>query len=288
MECGQGIRFQSFNALPEMPVRLYWTAGKSIWFPVNRHPEIEIQYIRHSHGEYLVDGVRTPFWPNSLLVFPPYITHSRHIDPGIYIKSVGLVFSFKLLQRETPALKVADLPRCTRLSMDEGVRVESLMRLISKEIQDRTDNWRDNVIRALGFLAVLISRWRGREKSWPKPNPAVQKATAYIEAHYAENITLPAMASHLNMSPTHLSRVFNREIRMGIRAYVIQQRIAEAARLLQEKEEHKIEWVARSVGYRDYRLFYRHFTQFLGKSPVEYRPHFMKPLTATKKSGLCR
>jgi hypothetical protein len=182
-DCGKEMIFQACNALPELPVRIYWTAGKDIRFPLNRHPEIEIHYIRHSRGDYLIDGVHYPFWPNTLLVIPPGATHQRNVAPNVYTESAALVFSLDQLREEVPGLKAADLPRCVRLSIDEGIVVESLMRLISVEIHGRKDNWQNNLNRVLGILIDTIRRWRNRTAPQPVRNPVAIKAVKYIEDH---------------------------------------------------------------------------------------------------------
>lgn len=97
----------------------------------------------------------------------------------------------------------------------------------------------------------------------------VQRMLALIEAHSAEPISLRTLAATIGCSTAYLGRQFRRQMGMTFRAYIAHVRIERAAHSIRRGE--KIEAVAREVGYRSKKNFYRQFERRFGTTPVSYR-----------------
>ena len=95
----------------------------------------------------------------------------------------------------------------------------------------------------------------------------------WLEEHYAENVTLEALAARAGMSVRSLGRRFRGATGEAPAAYQRSLRI-EAARRMLERTTKRIEEIVYAVGYDDPRSFARLFRRETGASPGEYRRRF--------------
>jgi len=119
------------------------------------------------------------------------------------------------------------------------------------------------------FYGVNISS-SGKIKS--NNEIAVMKITAYIENHYKENITLNKIAEDLYYTPNYLGYVFKKETNRKFSEYLMEYRIRQAAKLLEERKIKVID-AAMSVGYKDMPTFIKKFKAVYGVTPSEYRKY---------------
>jgi len=97
-----------------------------------------------------------------------------------------------------------------------------------------------------------------------------QQAKNYIDAHYAETITLDLIAERLHISPVYLSVVFKREAGMNYSKYLTSVRIEKAKALLKSCDMNLTQ-IANAVGYDSTTYFSKLFKKQMGIKPVEYR-----------------
>lgn len=99
-----------------------------------------------------------------------------------------------------------------------------------------------------------------------------QEAVSFIQTHLHGNLTLPHIASHLELSPAHLSRIFHQFSNMPVMRYVRLQRIAAAQRVLEEGSENITE-IAQLSGFGSVTVFCRAFHKETGLTPKQFRHH---------------
>lgn len=98
----------------------------------------------------------------------------------------------------------------------------------------------------------------------------LDEVKAYIDANYAEELSLVSLANRFYISPAHLSRSFKKKTSQNLIAYVTEKRITEAKRLLCIRR-HAVTEVAFLVGFDDYSYFSQVFKRYAGVSPTEYK-----------------
>ena len=121
-------------------------------------------------------------------------------------------------------------------------------------------------------MADLIVRHADSRPTLPSvrmENQAIEQAKAYLEAHYADNISLDQLARLVNLSPYYLTRTFRELIGIPPHAYLTQFRITQAKSLL--TAGYSIAQVAAETGFVDQSHFTRHFKRFIGVTPGQYR-----------------
>lgn len=92
----------------------------------------------------------------------------------------------------------------------------------------------------------------------------------WIEAHYAEEVSLDQLAERLHLSKFYVSRVFHEETGSHITDYLTARRIKQACRLLQSTVQ-SIEHVGIEVGYPNVSYFIHMFKKVVGTTPLKYR-----------------
>jgi len=99
---------------------------------------------------------------------------------------------------------------------------------------------------------------------------ALLKVRHYIESEYDKSITLEQLAVLAHMSAPHLCLQFKKYFNTSPIAYLIRQRMHQAAYFLQDKNL-KISSVAHQVGYDDLFYFSKLFKKHFGSSPRTLR-----------------
>lgn len=100
--------------------------------------------------------------------------------------------------------------------------------------------------------------------------PALLNVRHYIESEYDKSITLKQLADMAHMSVPHLCLQFKKQFQTSPIAYLIRQRMHQAAYFLQDKNL-KISAVACQVGYDDLFYFSKLFKKHFGASPRALR-----------------
>jgi AraC family transcriptional regulator len=99
---------------------------------------------------------------------------------------------------------------------------------------------------------------------------ATEKANWFIEAHFAEPITLETVAEACNVSPFHLARLFSVATGCSLMRYVRQRRLTEAAKALAAGAPDILA-IALDAGYSSHEAFTRAFRDHFGLTPEMLR-----------------
>jgi AraC-like DNA-binding protein len=98
----------------------------------------------------------------------------------------------------------------------------------------------------------------------------MHKALRYFNEHYAEKITLDAVAAAVHLSPSYFSRLFKVEMKMNFSTYLSLLRVEKSKRLLADRSIPLVE-VAGRAGFDDQSYFTKVFKKAAGLSPGAYR-----------------
>lgn len=98
----------------------------------------------------------------------------------------------------------------------------------------------------------------------------ISEAKAYIQSHYASEVTLAALSEHLYINPFYLSRLFKKRTGESYLNYITKVRIEEAKKLLITTDK-KVYEVAKMVGYDTTKYFSKIFEKWVGCKPSDYK-----------------
>ncbi|WP_338556463.1 response regulator [Paenibacillus sp. KS-LC4] len=148
------------------------------------------------------------------------------------------------------------------LSMHESVE---LKQLLDKESYPKHSVGLQNWTRGILGVTVLLLRTSKNVSS-----TVVTKIRHYIRSRLNQEITREELAAHVYLNPAYLSRLFKKETGLSLSDAIIQERIQEAKRLLEETE-YKITDIAEKVGYTSLGSFSNLFKRVVGVTPQLYR-----------------
>jgi AraC family transcriptional regulator len=100
--------------------------------------------------------------------------------------------------------------------------------------------------------------------------PVIEETLELIERQLSQPIYVQSLAATLNISHTHLNRLFNREFQMSVNRYIKMKRV-ERARHLLKNSSLPIQSIGAQVGIPDPHLFNKIIHQELGASPRKIR-----------------
>ncbi|BBX62994.1 hypothetical protein MSAS_21680 [Mycobacterium saskatchewanense] len=95
----------------------------------------------------------------------------------------------------------------------------------------------------------------------------------WIGSHLSHDLTVPALARRVAVTPRHLTRVFQFDVGLAPGEFVERMRVEHARRLL-ERTDLAPERIASECGLGSARTLYRLFRDRLGTTPGEYRQRF--------------
>ncbi|NFR86533.1 MULTISPECIES: phosphoenolpyruvate hydrolase family protein [unclassified Clostridium] len=98
----------------------------------------------------------------------------------------------------------------------------------------------------------------------------VEFVKEYVSKNYMNNISFLELAMVANISRTHLSSLFKKEVGCSFPQYLVKFRMNKATEII-KKENIQLSEVAELVGYDDYAHFSKMFKKYIGKSPKIYR-----------------
>ena len=122
----------------------------------------------------------------------------------------------------------------------------------------------------LQLLSTLLGKLQLQDKGGRQEHAIVRQARRNMELHFSEPIDMSALAHSLHVSYRHFRRIFKAATGMPPHQYLLNIRIIQARRLLEEKNI-KISTLAALVGFDDPYHFSRVFKQKTGIAPARWR-----------------
>ena len=183
------------------------------------------------------------------------------------LDGLGLLAALKergLPQPMTIILSAYDDFRFAQRAIDYGV-----MRYLLKPIdpEEMTRALRDAAERTAVRLEPAATEETVEE---PSTQSTMERVRAWIEGHYAEDLSLTSMATRFYIDRFQLSRLFKKAFGINYQDYILRVRMEQAVRLM-ARPELDLAQIARAVGYDDPGYFSSVFRKYHGVSPRSYR-----------------
>ena len=121
-------------------------------------------------------------------------------------------------------------------------------------------------------LLVATVDTASQEAGQAEENDTVSKAMHFIQEQYMNPISLLDVATHVNMSQFHFSRLFRKDCGYSPHEYLILTRLNRAKHLL-KTTGLPVKVIAQKVGYQNVSSFTNAFTDRVGISPTLFRKY---------------
>ncbi|HEX7712997.1 MAG TPA: AraC family transcriptional regulator [Bacillota bacterium] len=245
------------------------------------HNQHELYYLYSGERNYFIKDRTFLVGQGNLVLIPAFELH-KTTDTGLPNHERMLIkFSEGFLQTArdpeigTILTALGKKAPVFRLSFEEQQLVEGLFLQMLREAKERRPGC-ETLLRAL-LMQILIYVYRSREQEGIDPSaylsPTHKKVSAivrYINQHYAEDLTLTALAKRFFVSPYYLSRNFKKVTGFNLVDYLNHVRVKEAERYLRETRLKVIQ-IAGETGFGSIAQFGRVFKSITQMTPLEYR-----------------
>ena len=135
----------------------------------------------------------------------------------------------------------------------------------------------------LGRLAELF--WQWRSQSGDRYGVLIARVKQFVQERYGDDtLSLNDAAKYVNVSPSHLSKVFSQETGKTFIEYLMETRVRKAMELLLSTDAKSYD-IAFRVGYQDPHYFSNVFKRMTGMTIREFRKRGKLELPAARKAG---
>lgn len=163
----------------------------------------------------------------------------------------------------------------TRHCVDGGMALEHSYRLSDFYIQ-KMDKCQ-SISEVINLHKHMVLDYTNRMSQLRKKvsySKAILLCIDYIYNHINERITINELAEYTNLSTSHLSKLFKKEVGISISEYIREEKINTAQNLLNYSELSLIE-IANYLGFASQSHFIQTFEKYIGVTPKKYRDkHF--------------
>lgn len=247
---------------------------------------VQHRFARHAHEHLVIalveKGIQQYTYRGSVHRTPPghiFFVDGGEPHTGEPAKEEGYVYRTLCL---TPtilrrlALEVAtgdELPHFSAAVVEDRELFNRLMRL-HRAVAKRAPT----IDRESFLLAVVAHLARThvehRTESLPvgREGSVVRRVREYLDAHYADDVSLAQLGTLTSRSSFHLARSFTKALGLPPHAYLESVRIERARRLL--RSGVSVVETALSVGYTDQAHFTHRFRRHTGITPGQYKSAF--------------
>lgn len=227
-------------------------------------------------GEGTVES-QTQKWPmsrGSIIIMPPDVEHTYFASEKYPWDIFWVHFSGKLVHEylSIPAKAKNTFRYSKEISEDD---INYLMSLFWQMIQALTSGFSFEAVfydsQILGTLLAYMnmhSKLPGEKKNMG--NEHLTKAIQYIYDHLDQRITLRKLTNYLGVSVSYLSRIFKKNLDMGVNEFITSVKIKQASHYLQNTNL-SVQQIAQGLGYSDPYYFSRAFKKVYKISPVNFR-----------------
>lgn len=247
------------------------------------HNEFELNYIRSGSGVFYYNGVKYLPQADDIFIFTPNQTHSMTVPEGKTIHYDTLLFTSKVfgtLGERANHVVIGPLISGSAMIRQPINRdcagysvicqcVEAILDAINKNDAPADMLVKSDLLRlfyylhAYGHIIFCQSKASADEA---RIRPILQ----YIDQHYAEDLTVEALAQLIPLSKSYVMACFKQITGISIVTYISQVRIRKACEMLLTTDKQVIQ-IALECGFNNLSNFNRQFKKHTCCSPMKYR-----------------
>lgn len=260
---------------------LYVTTSKyeGDWQSIlHSHPFSELFYVVNGKGTFVAEGSEFPVGRNDMVIINPHVQHTeKSLDTApldyIVLGIEGLSFSFENIVSAQDGLSVQTASGAVYKYNVQSSNVYAYLNIMLEEISQKQDNYETVCQNLLEILLVCMLRndhLSVVEEENSLLNRECTQIKNYLDANYAEDISLDTLAALTHMNKYYMAHAFTKYAGCSPISYLLEKRIQEAKSLL-ESANYSIAQISDMLGFSSQSYFSQVFKKATGSTPVRYR-----------------
>jgi len=235
---------------------------------IHYHSRFEVYYLRKGICWYFIDHKSYRLTSGDIALIPAGTIHKTNYETDTYSRS--LFYCEESYIPESVRALLPGLPYFAG-SGEVAEQISHIFAVLQKEYEE-PDAFSQDILRSKAAeLFLLIARESRAGQPQKEESPIVEKAVRYIQAHYADTVTLQDVASYCFVSREHLSRSFKKETGFGFNEYLNVYRLKKANSMLRENPTCRVSEVALKCGFNDSNYFTKQYKKMYGTAPYKSR-----------------
>ncbi len=238
------------------------TEERAFLFPGGANPMAELLYVEQGSLHSVADGRKQHLQQGDFVIYGPKQWHMQYADTDVAPRCLRIFFAMN--GSLTPLLN-------RKFSLCD--RTAPLLQQMLQE-QERKELYADEMTLALlNQLILLLMRERAGK---PLPDSRmngeyriIHRAQLFVSGHIWDDLSVPYVASHVDMSPSYLTALFHKHLDISPGEYIRRVKLQESKHLIRENKLNFTE-IAAELQYSTVHHFSRQFKEKFGVTPSEY------------------
>ena len=235
---------------------------RAFLFPGGTNPMAELLYVQRGSLHSVADGRKQYLQEGDFVIYEPDQWHMQYADTDVSPCCLRILFD---MSGDLSALK-------NRKFTASGAVQQVIAHLLQE--QERTESYADEMILALlNQLILLLLR---QAENLPLPDERMKgeyriiyQTQAFVSSHVWEDLSVPFVAHHVDMSPSYLTALFQKHLAISPGEYIRRVKLQESKHMIRENKLNFTE-IAAELQYSTVHHFSRQFKEKFGMTPSEY------------------
>jgi len=231
-------------------------------FPGGANPMTELLYVEQGSLHSVADGREQYLQQGDFVIYGANQWHMQYADTDVSPRCLRIFFEMH-----------GDLTMLQNRKFTASGVVRQLFEQLLQE-QERTEPYADEMILALlNQLILLLLRQVANQ---PLPDSRmkgeyriIHQTQLFVSTHVWEDLSVPFVAHHVNMSPSYLTALFQKHLAISPGEYIRRVKLQESKHLIRENKLNFTE-IAAELQYSTVHHFSRQFKEKFGITPSEY------------------
>lgn len=246
------------------------------------HASLEISFTYHdSIDKYVINSTSYKTGANTVLLINPIEVHSVISSYAPNFEALTIQISYPLLAELIPDfefMRFVTNPLAVEQKTAEYDELTDCLGRFYHEATKTSEGYSKILMMSIVYqLIYLLARdWMYRvdesllSQAVKLNNGKVASMVSYIQRHYAEELSIEIIANKFEISSYYLSKLFKKQLDMGVMTYVQLVRVKNAQQLLRHTDK-PIQVISDIVGFRNEKSFRLAFVKFFNKTPKKFR-----------------
>ncbi|MBQ9132572.1 MAG: helix-turn-helix transcriptional regulator [Clostridia bacterium] len=227
------------------------------------HPQFEMLAVLEGDISIMLEGCVYRLTANQAALIPPLAYHTVSANKGgLYCRVTALL--------DPSAIPEVLHPHFTSKDFSLALFYTHRAQDLKSVCQSADPHFYAPLAESLMTQIFYESLQSGATAAKLRIDPTLQKALTYIEKHLCDKITLDQLATHTARSKSSFCHLFQREMKISPKQYILQKRLALAAKMIRDGTPPTV--AAVQVGYENYSNFYRIYQKNIGSVPSREKP----------------
>lgn len=254
--------------------------AENFYSQLHQHEEIQISCILKGEGTYYIGDSFGDFSEGDIFAIGQHLPHvftKQDSDKGIHM--ISLFFT-----PEAYGSRFFDHPEFNEFqNLFEIVKLGCQLGSNKSKVREQMCGMRNQSMldRFIAFIKLLqifsrsrllpISSFVIKKRFGEEEGNRMRKIMDYTFAHYDRRLSVSRAAEIASMSPNAFCRYFKQRTNKTYINFVLEIRIGQACRLLQQRKDMQISEIAFQCGFNNLTNFNRKFKKFKKLTPSEFR-----------------